>query len=308
MQYNNFDDVEYQNKLKEYQKNIEKLSYNESIRKEQHESTRIIFNREATPVSIYQNVMNNTTFIYKNRVLSEKSRDISALKGIRVKKNVATAIIWIGVLITAISAYILFFHGRENLELSMRRILAVVMMSGAPVFFMIGLIILKCNSRKYMVGYLPVLYPFGSHVEINRLTNGQMVILRYATRKKTCETYISALNPDDTIWDQQLTGFFKDYFYRSRIPTYISYMYIIDSIKSCKKTKGGIMIESSGRYYGRRGACEGKDTVYFDVFAEAYVSYRKEEIPAIFTNMEQLEASLMNYGYYEEERDRFYPL
>ena len=307
---NSFDNERRQNKLKEYQRNIENLTYQEYRRKEKHESTRIIFNSEATPENMYQNVMNNTTFIFRNRVFSEGRKIISRLKGIRGKKNAGAALIWLGVLITAISAYILFFCNSEDFTFSIKRILAAVMVSGAPVFLIIGLFV-RCSGRRYMMDYLNAWNPFSTPTEINRLVNGQIVIIGYATNDRGCGSYTSALKSDDTIWDERPTGqsagFVETFYNTTLIPTYVNYMYIIDSIKSCTKTKSGIMIESSGRYYGIRSV-NGSDRRVYWVFTEVYISYKKEEILDIFTNMELLESSLMNYGYYEEKRDRFYPL
>ena len=304
MQYYNFNDAEYQNKIYEFQENIKKLTYKEKDRKEEHGNSRIIFNREIPPVNIYQNVMNNTTFIYRNRVPSEGGKLISRLKGIRGKKIMGSVIQWIGVLMTVISAYMLFFYDIEDWDANIKGLLAVLMLSGVTVFLIIGGII-RTRGRAYMSDYIEVWNPLKAPVEINRLANGQLAVIKYINRDKSCGLYKSALNPDDTIQTQRID--------MKMIPTYAMYIYIIDQIKSCEKTKNGVMVESSGRYYGARWAWKKYNThtnkyTWYYVFTETHISYKKEEIPDIFTDMEQLEASLMNYGYYEEGRNGFYPL
>ena len=287
----------------ELQKNIEKLSTGEKYRKEQHDSTRIIFNREISPVQMYQNVMDNTVFTYKNRVPEEGKKVITRLKGIRRKKIAGSIVQWIGVLLLVLFVLLTFNDAFREWS-NIKEPIGLAIFLGIPVFLFIGGCI-RVSGRTFMADYLQVWNPLKSPVEFNCLTNGQLVLMYYSCRDKSCGGYSSALNPDDTIWHSRGLGFKY-----VRIPTYVNYMYVIDSIKSCTRTENGLMIESSGRYYGVRGARHvgDSDGTWLHVFAEIHVSYRKEEIPAIFADMEQLEAALMNYGYFEPGRDTFSPL
>ena len=295
----------------ELQKNIEKRSQGEIERKEQHGSSRIIFNREISPVQMYQNVMDNTTFIYKNRVLEEGKKVIFRLKGIRRKKIAGSIIQWLGALLFVLFVLYIFHYQSIEWDNNIKTAVALALFLGIPVFFFIGLCV-RCSGRRFIREYLHRPSPFSDIgvpiIEFNRLANGQMVLMMYSRHDKSCGGYLSALNPDDTIWHGRGLGFKY-----VRIPTYVDYMYVIDSIKSCTRTENGLMIESSGRYYGVRGARHvggGGDSngTWLTVFAETHVSYRKEEILAIFSDMEQLEAAFMNYGYFEHGRDTFSPL
>lgn len=101
-----------------------------------------------------------------------------------------------------------------------------------------------------MADYIEVWNTFANikgPIEINCLNNGQLAIIKYENRDKTQGKYLSALNADDTIWQG---GVFDWLFF----PTYVQYIYIIDSVKSCTRTKNGLMLESSGVFYGRRAA------------------------------------------------------
>lgn len=288
---------------RELQNNIEKLDIREKYRKEQHDSSRIIFNREISPVQMYQNVMNNTVFIYKNRVPEDGKKVITGLKGIRRRRIAGSIIQWIGVLL--IILFVLFTFNYKSVEWNNNIKLAFMLaiLAGIPAFLIIGTSI-KTSGRKFMIDYLDVWNPMKSPIEFNCLANGQLVLMKYARRDKSCGVYLSALNPDDTIWHGNLLN-------RMTIPTYADNIYVIDSIKSCTRTENGLMIESSGRFYGaRRARClyNNHHDTWLSVFAETHVSYRKDEIPAIFANMEQLEASLMNYGYFEPGTNTFSPL
>lgn len=287
------------------QKNIEKLFLNEKYRKEKHDSSRIIFNREISPVQMYQNLMDNTVFTYKNRVPEEGSKVITSLKGIRRKRIVGSIIQWIGALLIALFILFILNYKSVDLDNDVKFAITLTTLAGIPLFIIIGGFI-RILGRKFMGEYLEVwnkLSNLKGPIEINCLKNGQLAIVKYRHRDKSCGEYLSALNPDGTVWH-------GNFFTRIRISTYVEYMYIIDSIKSCARTENGLMIESSGRYYGKRWArnsYNGSNETPFYVFAETYVSYRKEEIPVIFDNMDQLESSLINYGYFEPGKNTFSP-
>ncbi len=287
------------------QKNIEKLFLNEKYRKEKHDSSRIIFNREISPVQMYQNLMDNTVFTYKNRVPEEGSKVITSLKGIRRKRIIGSIIQWIGVLLIVLFVLLILNYKSIEWDNSIKLASLLSMPVGILVFTVGGFI--RISGRKFMGEYLEVwnkLSNLKGPIEINCLKNGQLAIVKYRHRDKSCGDYLSALNPDGTIWH-------GNFFNCIRIPTYVEYMYIIDSIKSCARTESGLMIESSGKYYGRRWAWNSyyrsSRPIPFYVFTETYVSYRKEEIPVIFDNMDQLESSLINYGYFETEINTFSP-
>ena len=296
-----------------FQKNIKKLILNEKYRKEKHDNSRIIFNREISPVQMYQNLMDNTVFTYKNRVPQEDSKVITELKGIKRNRIVGSIIQLIGVLLIVL--FVLFVLNYKSIECSNNMKLAALlsMFVGALIFIIVGGFI-RISGRTFMADYIQVwnkLSILNGPIEINCLKNGQLAIIKYRHRDKSCGEYISALNPDDTIWH-------GDFFARVKIPTYVECMYIIDSIESCTRTENGLMIESTGRYYGKRCAriwhhggsndnrTNNKTRGY--VFTEVHISYRKEEIPAILENMEQLESSLINYGHFETGRNTFSPI
>lgn len=293
----------------EIQNNINKRTLHEKYRKEQHGKTRIIYNREISPVQIYQNVMNNTTFIYRNRVPEEGKKVITGLKGIKRNKIIGSLIQWFGLLLIVLFVIYIINYNSIDTAQNIKLAITLVMFVGAPTLIIVGGFI-RIIGRKYMADYIEVWNPIKTPVEINCLSNGQLVVIYYSTRNKECGGYLSALNMDDSIWRG---GRYE----RVSIPSYVKSIYVIDSVKSCRKTENGLMIESSGTRYGVRRArllyrqnaqLNTQSRIWLSVFAETLISYRKEEIPAIFTNMEQLKASLMNYGYFELGRNTFSPL
>lgn len=286
-----------------FQNNIDKLDMREKYRKEQHDGTRIIFQREISPVQMYQNVMDKTVFLYKNRVPEEGKRIITRLNGIKGKRIAGSVIQWTGVLLTALFVLFVFRYQSIDWNNHIKITFMLAMAAGILILLVLGGFI-RISGRKLMADYLDVWNPLKAPVEINRLENGQLAIIKYKNRDKSCGAYPSALNPDDTIWKGTMLNC-------SMLPTYVEYMYIIDCVKSCSKTKSGILIESSGRTYGMRMARlyhSNSEPFRLSVFAESHISYRRDEIPAIFTDMDQLESSLMNYGYFEPGRNTFSPL
>lgn len=289
--------------FEKFQKNLQKLTLNEKYRKEKHDSSRIIYNREISPVQMYQNLMDNTVFTYANRVPEEGSKIITSLKGIKRKRIVGSIIQWIGVLLIALFVFYTFNFKSIEWDDNIKLGIALAMFVGIPVFLLTGAFI-RASGRKFMADYLEVWNKLKAPIEINCLKNGQLAIIKYRHRDKSCGSYVCALNPDDTIW-------FGTVFTCNRVPTYVEYMYIIDRIESCTRTENGLMIESSGRCYGKRWVRtrhNKNSKTMCHVFAETQISYRKDEIPSIFSNEEQLEAALMNYGYFEPDRNVFSPL
>ena len=121
----------------ELQKNIEKLSTGEKYRKEQHDSTRIIFNGEISPVQMYQNVMDNTVFTYRNRVPEEGKKVITRLKGIRRKKIAGSIVQWIGVLLLVLFVLLTFNDAFREWS-NIKEPIGLAIFLGIPVFLFIG--------------------------------------------------------------------------------------------------------------------------------------------------------------------------
>lgn len=293
----------------EIQKNIEKLELNEKYRQEKHDRTRIIFHNEISPLQIYQNVMDNTVFIYKNRVPEEGTKVITRLKVIKRNKVIGSLIQWIGILLIAAFVLLIFSYRSLRWDSNIKLKILLLLFFGSFVFIFAGGLI-RISGRKFMGDYIEVWNQYSiwkGPVEINCLKNGQLAIIKYRHRDKSRGEYLSALNPDGTIWHGNLLR-------RMMLPTYVRYIYIMDSVKSCARTENGLMIESSGKYYGIRGARykqgrrSGNRRLWFYVFAETRISYRKEEIPAILDHMEQLEAALINYGRFQSGINAFSPL
>lgn len=295
------DDIQHQIIRDKYQENIEKLFHREAQRGEQHGAARIIFYQEMTPIQMYKNIENNTEFVFRNRVPEEGSKVIKKLKGVGGQRRIGMLIQYLGLLITVLFVLFIFhyksIHWDDNLKLAL---FLVMFFSGLILFPVVGGII-RIWGRRYLIDYLDVWNLLKPPMEIRRLNNGQLAVLHYIARDKSCSSYLSAIKADDT------DG--KEY-----IPSYVDYIYIIDHVKSCTRTKNGLMIESSGRYYGTRTAYTRttskyhKYAVVYSAFTETQISYRKEEILAIFSDMEQLEVDLMCYGDYEAVQDGFSPL
>ncbi|MCD8098121.1 MAG: hypothetical protein LUE31_08835 [Lachnospiraceae bacterium] len=291
----------------QYQNTIEKLSLYEKYRKEQHDSTSVIFNREMQPNLMYQNLINSTVFIYQNRVPTEGSGVITHLKGVGRKRTIGIIIQLLSLPLLAV--FLLFLSNYKQIEWNdtLKLVLTFVLLFGIPAAITVGGMI-RIFGRKLMIEYLEVWNSVAGKppIEINLLTNGQLVITKYLKRDKTCGSYLSVLNPDDTVWHGTV-------FDRIHIPSFVEYMYVIDSVKSCVDTEDGIMIETSGRFYGARGALHSYnnhgrgESVWYCVFAQSHISYRKDEIPAILTNMDHLKSTLMNYGNYENSANSFSP-
>ncbi len=305
-------DMMHQDIRAKYQANIEKLTYDEKRRGEQHGDTRIVFYQEMPPIQIYKNARDNTEFVYRNRVPEEGPKVINNLKGVGLQRRIGMAVQWLGLFITVLFVIYIFNYQSIDWDNDLKIALALIMFFMGPIVLPIVGGSIRIYGRKYLIDYLRVRSStFGSPMEINRLSNGQLVILSYMTMDKSCSTYLSALNMDDTEWKGVRTPFTSE-----EIPTYVDYMYIIDSVKSCKRTKNGLMLESSGRYYGTRTAYTEHysndngpdDYVNVLVFTEAQITYRKEEILDIFTDMDQLEVELNSYSDYMVGRDAFSPL
>ena len=306
-------DMMHQDIRAKYQANIEKLTYDEKRRGEQHGDTRIVFYQEMPPIQMYKNVRDNTEFVYRNRVPYEGTKVIKNLKGVGLQRRIGMAVQWLGLLITVLFVIYIFNYQSIDWDNDLKIALALIMFFMGPIVLPIVGGSIRIYGRKYLIDYLRVGNSLaGSPMEINRLSNGQLVILSYMIMDKSCSTYLSALNMDDTEWSDPIGT--RIPFNREKIPTYIDYMYIIDSVKSCKRTKNGLLIESSGRYYGTRMAYAEyhRDSVtnatVLSVFTEAQITYRKEEILDIFMDMDQLEVELNSYSDYMVGRDAFSPL
>lgn len=284
--------------MEQIQKNIRKLEDFERMRKEQHDNERIIFNRECSLEQMFQNLMRHVSVTYKNRVIEERKKIPSLIKGIR-RKNL---IFYVFLLLAVLVCVCFFCIDWLSMENGGVKTLLMLSLFAAPLLLLIVGGCFKCSGRKYMAEYIEVWNIVKPPVEIVRLSNGQLAVISYAARDKGSMKHTSALNEDDTLQRQYFS-------------TPVNSVYIIDKISSCSRTANGLMIESAGRYYGIRAAYWHRNinsSAHIHscsyVFAEAHISYRKEEIPTIFTDWDSLEASLSGYQDYEAAGDMFDPL
>lgn len=85
--YNPYD-AEHQRIRDKYHKNVEDLFDDEKrLRKEKHGNAKIIFYQEISPVQMFQNVIDNTSFIFKNRAKEEGKKVIYKTGNLGKKKK-----------------------------------------------------------------------------------------------------------------------------------------------------------------------------------------------------------------------------
>ncbi len=283
-----------------YQEYLDKLSERERNRREIHGESRIISVSKMSPLQIYQNVKDNSIYVFENRVPTEGTKVIKQLKGVGAKRRAGIVIQLLSLVV--LLAFLLYLYFYKSIDLGFYTKLSIVwiMFAAIPILLIVGGCI-RISGRKLLIDYLDVWNTVARKgpVEINCLTNGQLAIIKYCNSDKSQSRYPSALDYDDTIWHG--TTFNTPY-----VSTFVDYIYIIDNVKSCTKTKNGIMIETSGTSYGKRVVRSNSD--FYCVFAKTDISYRVEEIPAILTDMQALEAALSNYGNYESGSNAFSPL
>lgn len=248
---------------------VKTIEYFELERCEMHSEERIVKQDEYTPIQFYENLVNKTIKKYDNLVISENKKIPHMIPTIRKWKTIGDAIQILGVILVAI--FVLSLNG-ERLKGRIASIIVVLILQ-----LIVGRLV-KVIGRKPFGEYTLCWKKTLPHMDIRELDDGKLAITKYMKRDETAGNY------EDIITNEKQQSIVK-------------YTYIIDKVISCERVKDGIMLESAGKFYGLRavrlttgeGATDYKDGY---AFTEVKVDYRREIIPCIFANMDELYCSL----------------
>lgn len=249
--------------------NIKQIEIFELQRCEMHSGERLVKASEYTPVEYYERLKNNTEKVFHNRIVFENISPSKLISTVRIWNILGGLVLLLGLCVTVILVP----------KILTKFIIAVIVL----------IIVLLSNTvrkqgRKSLGEYLEVCDKNRPHLEIRKMRDGKISIVAYQRRDEK-PARCKAPNDDEMI------------------ESVIKYCYTIDKIIACSHVKDGILIESKGIFHGLRRSDEwytknGKEAFEYNgsyQWVELSIDYRREVIPAIFEDMDELETTLNNY-------------
>lgn len=282
-----------------YKRSVAKLTRFESYRSEKHSGEKIV--EEYTPVQYYESIKNRVIFTYNNLVISKKKKVQRLIPTIRRWRLRGQLLQSLSILMTAFVLYALFgandtfFRGPHNSWPNGLYVAYILFMIFAPIIVFIVGGLIQTKGRKLFAEYIEVWNPLKAPMEIVKLNDGRIAILNYLSRDMSMAKYSRAVDGNGeplkphSIIDES----------KYRDDAVIKSCYAIDKVISATAVEDGILLESSGFFYGLRRAIrtgnhsDSKTKFEYFLWTECAVDYRREIIPCIYENFDDLKGNLM---------------
>lgn len=283
---------------------IEKLSFIEktllirsefeSIRKEKHSNARLIADSDYTPEKFLEAFNSSKYDCISMRDENKKNADIPEYKLRKMYFTLTWIIIYAGVF----TATLLRMYQVNGADVFKETSTIVILI--ALALFM-ALPTLAISYAFKFVGMPPFNAYLRSDTKFFRMNNGQIA---FADLSEDDYSYPSVFENLGVVHNPKWEDARKFNYRNSKI----SEVYVPTKIMSVKMTRNGILLESSGKFYGIRTSYtirfghNSAPAFHFKDWAEMDIDYRREVIPVTWTNIEVLFKALQTYDNGIEEK------
>lgn len=271
--------------LLEIEKKLLRRTEDEFYRREKHSNARLVTYSEYTP-EMFLRAFNRSKYnCISLRDEGKKNEDIPEFKLRKIYFALTWIIVYASLYTIIITRMIKVGNGDSLKELS-----TILMLIAVGLIFVLPTLTVA-SIIKY-VGMPPFnAYLYGD-TKFYRLSNGQ---IGFADIRKKGYVYSSMFDNYGEIFHttSKNTVNMKN--------TEIRELYVPSKIISVKMTRNGILLESSGLFYGLRNSrsvrkgSTNAPVYHFEAWSEMNIDYRKEVIPVTWTNIEGLYRELLAY-------------
>lgn len=254
-------------------------------RKEKHSNARLITYSEYTPEKFLRAFNLSKYNCISMRDEYKTNKDIPEFK----LRNMYFALTWIVVYASLFLTIFIRLYQLDNMDV-LKEPKMIITLIFTALFF-----ILPTLALAYLTKFLGM-PPFNAYLygdtKFYRMANGQIA---FADISKKGYSYTSMFDDYGEIFHPTA----KDLLNIKH--TEIREVYVPTRIISVKMTRNGILLESSGLFYGLRNSrsvrkgSTNAPVYHFEAWSEMDVDYRKEVIPVTWTNIEGLFRELQAY-------------
>lgn len=271
--------------LPEIEKKLLRRTEFELYRKEKHSNARLITYSEYTPEEFLRAFNRSKYNCISMRDEYKTNEDIPEFKLRKIYFALTWIVVYVSLYTIILTRMIMVGNGDSLKELS-----TILMLIAVGLIFL-----LPTLTVAFLFKFLGM-PPFNAYLygdtKFYRMANGQIA---FADISRKGYSYTSMFDNYGEIFHPTS----KDLLNLKH--TEIREVYIPTRIISVKMTRNGILLESSGKFYGlrtsrsvRTGSTNGA-VYHFEAWSEMDIDYRKEVIPVTWTNLENLFIALQAY-------------
>ncbi len=259
----------------------------ESIRKEKHSNARLIADSDYTPEKFLEAFNSSKYDCISMRDENKKSKDIPEYK---LRKMYFT-LTWIIVYVGVFTATLLRMYQVNGVDV-FKETSTIVLLIALALFMALPTLAISYAFK--FVGMPPFNAYLRSDTKFFRMGNGQIA---FADLSEKVFQYPSVFENLDVVHNPKWEDA-RELNYRN---SEISEVYVPTKIISVKMTRNGILLESSGKFYGIRTSYVVRyghnhaPGFHFRDWSEMDIDYRKEVIPVTWTNIEALFRAFQTY-------------
>lgn len=259
----------------------------ELYRKEKHSNARLIADSDYTPEQFVEAFKRSQNDCISMRDENKKNEDIPEFK---IRKMISV-LSWIIIYGGVFTLTLLRMYKVNGIEV-FKEISTIVVLIALALIMLLPVLLISYLSK--FLGMPPFNAFLRGNTKFYRMNNGQIAFVDLSEKGYPYPSVFENLsvlrNPK---WEDAKKLNKKN--------TEIMEMYIPTKIISVKMTRNGILLESSGKFYGirksyitRYGSTKSA-AFHFEDWSEMDIDYRKELIPVTWINIEGLFRELQTY-------------
>lgn len=281
-------------KLSLIEKRLLVCSEFESIRKEKHSNARLIADSDYSPEEFLEAFNSSKCDCISMRDEDKKSADIPEYK----LRKMYFALTWIIVYVGVFTVTLLRMYQVNGADV-FRETSTIIVLIALALFMALPTLAISYAFK--FVGMPPFNAYLRSDTKFFRMNNGQIA---FADLSEEGFSYPSVFENPGAVhnpkWEEA-----RKFNYKS---SKVGEVYVPTKIISVKMTRNGILLESSGKFYGIRTSYvirfghNNAPAFHFKDWSEMDIDYRKEVIPVTWTNIEVLFKALQTYDNSIEEK------
>ena len=259
----------------------------ELCRKEKHSNVRLIDNSEYTTEQFLDAFNRAKCGIISKRDEDKRNEDIPEFK----IRKLYFALTWIIVYVGVFSATLLRMYQVNGIDV-FKETSTIIMLVALALFLALPTLAIAYAFK--FLGMPPFNAFLRSDTKFYKMDNGQIA---FADLCESSYPYPSVFDNEEVLHKPT----WKSSNMLNTRETRIIEVYVPTKIISAKMTRNGILLESSGRFYGVRTSCvirighNHSSGFRFEDWSEMDIDYRKEVIPVTWTNLEGLLRELQTY-------------
>lgn len=274
-------------KLSLIEKTLLKRTEFESIRKEKHSNARLVADSDYSPEKFLEAFNSSKYDCISMRDENKKGTDIPEYK----LRKIYFALTWIIVYGGVYTVTFLRMYQVNGIDV-FKETSTIVMLIALALFMA-----LPTLAIAYVFKFLRM-PPFNAYLrgdtKFFRMNNGQIAFADLSEKGFQYPSVFENLGAVHNLkWEEARKFKYKN--------SPIGEVYVPTKIMSVKMTRNGILLESSGKFYGIRTSYtirfghNSAPAFHFKDWSEMDIDYRKEVIPVTWTNIEALFKALQTY-------------